>query len=69
MACQTGEVTLNWGELTIVFSQKGKKVTIKGDPTLSRRLAEPGALLKTKEVEAWVLVWDLGRIRRSGEVQ
>lgn len=53
----------------MVFSQKGKKVTIKGDPTLSRRLVEPGALLKMKEVEAWVLVWDLGRIQRSGEVQ
>lgn len=40
------EVTLNWRELTMAFDQEGRKVTIQGDPTLARRLVEPGALLK-----------------------
>lgn len=47
-----GEVTLNWKELTMAFCQGGRKVTIHGDLTLARRLVEPGALFKMKQVEA-----------------
>lgn len=62
-----GEVTLNWRELTMVFEQGGRKRTIKGDPTLARRVVEPKALFRMKEVEAWMLVWELGWIWRSQE--
>ncbi|KOM58401.1 hypothetical protein LR48_Vigan11g143500 [Vigna angularis] len=60
-----GEVTLNWGKLTMVFDQAGRNVTIKGDPTLTRRLVEPEALFKMKEVEAWLLVWEFGAIEKD----
>lgn len=43
-----GKVMLNWGEMTMVYSQEGKKVKIRGDPTLARRVIEPKGEL-TKE--------------------
>ncbi|KOM49767.1 hypothetical protein LR48_Vigan08g059400 [Vigna angularis] len=62
-----GEVTLNWGQLTMAYVQAGRRMTIKGDPTLTRRLVEPAALLKMKEVEIWLLMWELGETEKEEE--
>ncbi|XP_052723768.1 uncharacterized protein LOC128193723 [Vigna angularis] len=56
-----GEVVINWGQLTMAYVQAGRQMTIKGDPTLTRSLVEPAALLKMKEVEVWLLMWELGK--------
>lgn len=60
------EVTINWGKLTMVFRQGGKRVTIQGDPTLVGEVVELEALLKMKEVEAITLVWSLGQTEVNG---
>jgi len=38
----------------------GKVVHIRGDPTLTKRIVTPQALLKESEIEAVSLVWELG---------
>ncbi|XP_017423450.1 RHOMBOID-like protein 2 [Vigna angularis] len=48
------------------YMLKGKKMTVKGDPTLSRQLVEPKALLKLVDAESWVLMWDVGLVEQEG---
>ncbi|XP_017436729.1 uncharacterized protein LOC108343145 [Vigna angularis] len=64
-----GEVTLDWGKLTMVYHQGGRKIMVKGDPTLERKMVEPRALLKMNEVEAWLLVWELGSLEKKEEIK
>jgi len=54
-----GEVKVNWRTLTIGFGWKGQHVTIKGDPTLARKVVTPQALLKETEIEAMTILWEL----------
>ncbi|KOM56297.1 hypothetical protein LR48_Vigan10g218900 [Vigna angularis] len=49
-----GEIKVDWGQLIM-------KVEIKGDPTLTRRVVNPEALLKEKEIETMTLVWSLSQ--------
>lgn len=60
-----GKVTLNCGELMMAFKQRDKRVVIKGDPTLAKKLVELEALLKMKEVKVVKLVWSLGQTETS----
>jgi len=55
-----GEVKVNWNTLTMSFNVAGKVVNIQGDPTLTKRIVTPQALLKETEIEAISLVWELG---------
>lgn len=54
-----GEVTVDWRELTMKYRQGDKRITLKGDPTLERRVVGPQALQKIDEVAVWLLVWKL----------
>lgn len=63
-----GEVTVDWGKLTMMYQQGEKKVIVRGDPTLERRVVGPEALLKIKHAEAWMIVWELGSIEAQGNV-
>lgn len=49
------------------YDHEGKRIPIKGDPTLTRKIVEPKALLKMKEVEVVTLVWSLGRTEVNRE--
>lgn len=60
-----GEVTINWGELTMAFKQGEKAVVIRAAPTLVRKIVAPEALSKMKEVGAVMLVWTLGRTKMN----
>lgn len=60
-----GETIINWREMSMKYVMEGEKVTIRGDPTLSRQLVEPKALLKLVDAESWVLVWDLGVVEQE----
>ncbi|XP_022633716.1 uncharacterized protein LOC111241148 [Vigna radiata var. radiata] len=62
---KVGKLMINWGEMSMEYMLKGKKVTIKEDPALSHQLEEPKALLKLVEVESWVLVWDWGKVEQE----
>ena len=55
-----GEVKVNWNTLTMSFNVARKVVHILGDPTLTKRIVTPQALLKETEIEAVSLVWELG---------
>ncbi|WVY89838.1 hypothetical protein V8G54_035352 [Vigna mungo] len=57
-----GKVMMDWGKLTMVYQQGEKKVIVRGDPRLERRVVGPEALLKIKHAEAWMIVWELGSI-------
>lgn len=52
-------ITLDWGKSTMTFQQPRKKITIRGDPTLERRVVKPEHLLKLSEVNSRALVWSL----------
>lgn len=60
-----GEVMINWGETTMVYYLEGKRIRIRGDPTLSRQLVEPKSLLKLTDAESWALVRDLGLVEKQ----
>lgn len=51
-----GEITLNVRESTMVFKHAGRRVVIRGDPTLKKRVVGPKKLLKLSEVETWAMV-------------
>lgn len=51
----------------MLYEHEGKRIPIKGDPTLTRKIVEPKALLKMKEVEVVTLVWSLGRTEVNRE--
>lgn len=51
-----GKVTVDWGTLTMVYRQGKKEVTVKGDPTLERKMVGPRGLSKIDKVEAWLLI-------------
>lgn len=63
MVGEVGEITLNWGELTMSFKQGEETMVIRGDPALEKRVVEPETLLKMSEVETWALVWSLESIK------
>ncbi|WVZ19392.1 hypothetical protein V8G54_006714 [Vigna mungo] len=44
-----------------LFELRGKEVEIKRDPTLTRRVVTPEALLKEREIETMTLVWNLSQ--------
>ncbi|WVZ17654.1 hypothetical protein V8G54_010636 [Vigna mungo] len=64
-----GEVTVDWGKLTMVYRQGGKKITLRGDPTLEHKVVGPEAFLKINNVEAWMMVWELGSIEAQNSNQ
>lgn len=51
-----GEVMINWRTMTMGYNMEGKRVLIQGDPSLSRQLVEPQALLKISDAESWVVI-------------
>lgn len=58
-----GEVLIDWSQLTMVLHQEGKKVKVRGDPTLERKVVEPRALLKMGDAEAWMLFGSWARLK------
>ncbi|XP_052728288.1 uncharacterized protein LOC108338275 [Vigna angularis] len=62
-----GEITLNWRESTMAFDHAGKRVVVKGDPKLDKRVVEPEKLMKLSEVEVWAFVWSLEGERTSAK--
>ncbi|KOM46152.1 hypothetical protein LR48_Vigan06g145800 [Vigna angularis] len=43
----------------MAFEHAGRRVVVKGDPKLDKRVVGPEKLLKLSEVEAWAIVWSL----------
>ncbi|WVZ05565.1 hypothetical protein V8G54_018911 [Vigna mungo] len=64
-----GKVTVDWKILTMVYRQGEEEITIKGDPTLERKMVGPRTLLKRDEVAAGLRVWELASLesRESGQ--
>lgn len=52
-----GEVKVNWKALTMKFVDKGEVVEVKGDPSLSKALISPQALMKVTEIEGVSMLW------------
>ncbi|WVY99731.1 hypothetical protein V8G54_025801 [Vigna mungo] len=52
-----GEVVTNWGKLTMSFKQGEREVTIRGDPTLARKITE---------VETVAVMWGLKQMEVAG---
>lgn len=52
--------------MSMTYSEDGKKVRVQGDPTLSRQVVEPKALLKVVDADSWFLVWELGQLEQQG---
>ncbi|XP_022636349.1 uncharacterized protein LOC111241659 [Vigna radiata var. radiata] len=65
-----GEVVINWREMSMRFGVANEKITIRGDPALSRQLVEPRELWKIVDGDSWALVWELGVVEQEtrGEV-
>lgn len=51
-----GEVKINWKNLTMSCGQGEREVLIKGDPTLTKKVVTPEALLKETKIEAIMLI-------------
>lgn len=62
-----GEVVINCGKMTMSYYLAGKRVEVRGDPALSRKLVEPRAVLKIADAETWTLVWEMGRVEHEGD--
>lgn len=66
MASKVGGSNNKFREMSMVYVLEGKKVMVKGDPTLSKQLVEPKALLKLADAKSWILVWVLGQVEQEG---
>ncbi|KOM56053.1 hypothetical protein LR48_Vigan10g194500 [Vigna angularis] len=60
-----GEVRVNWGEMTMIYNVDGRKIKIRGDPTLARQLVEPRTLSKIVDAVSWALVWSLNGVEQE----
>lgn len=57
------EVKINWKILTMSFGHGEREVLIKGDPTLTKRVVSPEALLKDTKIKVVTLLWGLGKTK------
>ncbi|KOM47146.1 hypothetical protein LR48_Vigan07g085000 [Vigna angularis] len=56
-----GEIKVDWGQLIMKVVHGGREVEVKGDPSLTRRVVTPEALIKEKGIEMMSLVWSLSQ--------
>ncbi|KOM53140.1 hypothetical protein LR48_Vigan09g179900 [Vigna angularis] len=57
-----GEVSTNWGKMTMVYKVGDKKICIRGDPSLSRQVVNARSLFKLVEVDSGAVVWNLCKV-------
>ncbi|WVZ12616.1 hypothetical protein V8G54_017146 [Vigna mungo] len=55
-----GEVMVDWGKLKMMYKEGGREVTVRGDPTLERKVVGPRVLMKMDRTETCYVVWELG---------
>ncbi|WVY93830.1 hypothetical protein V8G54_032918 [Vigna mungo] len=60
-----GEVSTNWGKMTMVYKVGDKKICIRGDPSLSRQVVNARSLLKLVEADSGVVVWNLCKVEEE----
>lgn len=60
-----GEVSTNWGKMTMVYKVGDRKIRIRGDPTLSRQLVNARGLLKLVEADSGAVVWNLCKVEEG----